>query len=282
MGTTADKLNKLLETKQAIKQAIIDKGVDVSDDTVFADYASKISEIEAGSGEGGVDPYYEYLWIRSTNNNTNYSYLFFDYVGDTLDLSKLDTSKATDMSNMFYRCEKLTSLDVSNFNTSNVKDMDYMFFNCNKLTSLDLSNFNTSNVTTMKYMFGNCYALTSLDLSNFDTSKITDMNYIFNSCSNLTSLDCSSWNVGHITGYYYIQTAFDGCSSLVDFYPPQNFNANMRFSSSTSLSHDSLMRIINNLMTTTSTKTLELGTTNLAKLSDEEIAIATNKGWTVK
>ena len=47
--STADKLNKLLETKQAIKQAIIDKGVDVSDDTVFAEYPTKINAIEGAS-----------------------------------------------------------------------------------------------------------------------------------------------------------------------------------------------------------------------------------------
>jgi hypothetical protein len=42
------------------------------------------------------------------------------------------------------------------------------------------------------------------------------------------------------------------------------------------------MSIINNLMTVTSTKTLTLGATNLAKLTADEVAIATNKGWTVK
>ena len=47
--STADKLNKLLETKQAIKQAIIDKGVDVSDNTVFAEYPAKINAIEGAS-----------------------------------------------------------------------------------------------------------------------------------------------------------------------------------------------------------------------------------------
>ena len=45
--STADKLNKLLETKAAIKKAIINKGVDVADDTVFADYPAKIDAIEA-------------------------------------------------------------------------------------------------------------------------------------------------------------------------------------------------------------------------------------------
>ena len=46
---TADKLNKLLQTKQDIKQAIINKGVAVADTDTFASYATKIGEITAGS-----------------------------------------------------------------------------------------------------------------------------------------------------------------------------------------------------------------------------------------
>ena len=46
--STADKLNKLLETKEAIKQAIIDKGGTVGD--VFADYPTAIQNIQSGSG----------------------------------------------------------------------------------------------------------------------------------------------------------------------------------------------------------------------------------------
>jgi hypothetical protein len=41
------------------------------------------------------------------------------------------------------------------------------------------------------------------------------------------------------------------------------------------------MNVINNLAKV-SGKTLTLGTTNIAKLTEDEIAIATNKGWTVK
>lgn len=49
MGTTTDKLNKLLETKQAIKQAIIDKGGTVSNADTFASYATKINELTTGT-----------------------------------------------------------------------------------------------------------------------------------------------------------------------------------------------------------------------------------------
>ena len=49
MGTNADKLEYLLETKNQIKQAIIDKGVDVSNTDTFRSYATKIGEIQGGN-----------------------------------------------------------------------------------------------------------------------------------------------------------------------------------------------------------------------------------------
>ena len=49
MGTNADKLEYLLETKNQIKQAIIDKGVNVADTDTFRSYATKIGEIQSGS-----------------------------------------------------------------------------------------------------------------------------------------------------------------------------------------------------------------------------------------
>lgn len=41
------------------------------------------------------------------------------------------------------------------------------------------------------------------------------------------------------------------------------------------------MVVINGLQTVDTTQTLTLGTTNLAKLTEEEMAIATEKGWTL-
>ena len=54
MGTITDKLNKLAETKSAIKTAIVNKGVTISDTDTFASYADKISSISSGGG-GGYD-----------------------------------------------------------------------------------------------------------------------------------------------------------------------------------------------------------------------------------
>jgi len=49
MGTAADKLNKLIETKAAIKAAIVAKGQSVPDSTKFADYPAKIQAIQTGT-----------------------------------------------------------------------------------------------------------------------------------------------------------------------------------------------------------------------------------------
>ena len=307
--TIANKLNKLLETKENIRQAIIDKGVEVSENTIFADYPSKINSIEAGGGDSG-----ESVWNMVTNNGTRGQYLFYGCESLTdLDLSSFDTSNVTVMSYMFAGCKKLTSLnisnwntsnatlmfhmfescesltdlDLSNFNTSNVTDMGYMFYNCKKLTLLDVSSFNTSNITNTYYMFYNCQALTQLDLSSFNTSNITSMSNTFYGCKALTSLNMSNCDISKCTSSSALSSMFgssssNSCIALVDLQAPKNINANLSLQYCTALSHDSLMSVINNLMTVTSTKTLTLGATNLAKLSDEEKAIATNKGWALK
>lgn len=59
MATIAEQLTSLANTKTAIKQAIIDKGVQVADDTPFRNYADKIGEISGGgepSGEWQPNP----------------------------------------------------------------------------------------------------------------------------------------------------------------------------------------------------------------------------------
>ena len=125
--------------------------------------------------------------------------LFYGYKGKQLDLSNFDTSKVTDMSEMFRCCEKLTSLDLSNFDTSKVTNMSLMFDDCYKLTSLDLSNFDTSKVTDMNNMFKLCYKLTSLDVSNFDTSEVTNMYAMFYGCYKFKSFDLSNFDTSKVT-----------------------------------------------------------------------------------
>lgn len=52
-GTLAGKVAYLLDTKEAIRRAIVAAGVEVSTTTKFRDYASKISQIKQEAIENG-------------------------------------------------------------------------------------------------------------------------------------------------------------------------------------------------------------------------------------
>ena len=147
-----------------------------------------------------------------TSDVTNMSNMFsYCWSLASLDLSPLDTSNVTDMSYMLSGCSKLTSLDLSPLDTSKVTNMSYMLYYCPSLTSLDLSPLDTSNVTDMSYMLSGCSKLTSLDLSSFDTSQVESMGGMFDGCSRLASLDLSSFDTSNVTG---MSRMFYGCSSL--------------------------------------------------------------------
>lgn len=83
-------------------------------------------------------------------------------------LENFDTSKVTNMANMFMNADALISIDVDNFNTSNVTNMMNMFYGCKTLENLSLINFDTSNVVDMFSMFSKCLLLKNLDISSFD------------------------------------------------------------------------------------------------------------------
>lgn len=55
MGTIADKLSYLGETKREIREAITEKGVEVSENNTFRSYADLIRAIETGGGEDGEE-----------------------------------------------------------------------------------------------------------------------------------------------------------------------------------------------------------------------------------
>ena len=144
--------------------------------------------------------------------NENLSGMFADCAFITsMDLSGLDTSRATNMESMFLGCTRLASLDVSRFNTANVTDMTMMFKGCAALTSLDVSRFNTSNVAKTQAMFESCSALSSLNVSGFDTSKVEVMTGMFASCSRLSSVDVSKFDTSRVT---HMDSMFWGCASL--------------------------------------------------------------------
>ena len=83
---------------------------------------------------------------------------------------------------MFIRCESLKTLDISKWDTSKVTDMSYMFNGCKLLEYLNLSGWNISNVISMSEMFHGCESLKKLNISGWDISNVRYMAWTFFGC----------------------------------------------------------------------------------------------------
>lgn len=183
-------------------------------------------------------------------------------------------------------------VDINGYYDTNIKKQPLqdgsgrIFIYIKKLPQLDTS----KSINLYQFLSG-CSSLTSVP--QLDTSNVTVMNNMFKDCSSLISvpqLDASKANnIGTMFLNNSNLTNFGGLLNLGQAYLT-SANANksdyaLYLSDSTKLTHDSLMNVINNLYDIATkgcnTQQLVLGSTNLAKLTEEEIAIATNKGWTV-
>ncbi len=237
-----------------------------------------------------------------TSAVTNMNEMFYNCLKlEELNLNGFDTSNVSDFSRMFFQCLNLLNLDVSSFDTSKATNMNSMFSNCKLLKSFDLNNFDTSNVTKMNSMFSGNERIKELNLSNFDISAVTDISGMFISCEGLQTLDLSNFdmkNIKSMSNFFYKCYSLTNFKSFINLGKGYTQNSNnyssykLDLTYSTLLNHESLMSIINNLYDlnltydvanggTLYTQQLMIGATNLAKLTVEEIAIATSKGWNI-
>ena len=129
----------------------------------------------------------------------------------SMDLSKLEISRASDLSDMFWGCSSLRSLDLSGWDVSNASDLSWMFNDCSSLMTLDVSRWDVSSASNLLYMFSGCSSLRSLDVSRWDVSSVSGFSSMFSGCSSLATLDVSGWDVSSASSLY---SMFEGCSSL--------------------------------------------------------------------
>ena len=174
-----------------------------------------------------------------------------------------------------------TSLVVPNtlvVDFSSATNLNSLFYSNTALTSIALPAGFGQNATNLGYCFYYCTALTSLALPAGFGSAATNIGSCFYKCSALISLTLPAGFGQNATN---IGSCFSGCSQLTNITGNPNFKVNVDFSSSKKLTHDSIMVVINGLQTVTSKQTLKLGSTNLAKLTEADKKIATDKGWTL-
>lgn len=171
---------------------------------------------------------------------------------------------------------------------SNVTNLTYFFAG---YMGEETPYFDTSNVTNMYNM---CRQSDIKIFPSYNTSKVTSMNTMFYNANNLVSvgeLDGSS--LANIMNMFYgTKSNFTDFGGIKDLGKAYNtlYDANtseytLGLSYCPNLTHDSLMNVINGLYDIASAganpQRLSLGANNLARLTADEIAIATNKGWNV-
>ena len=213
-----------------------------------------------------------YLFRRMTNLR---SIKWGDLLGRLADSIKA--------SNMFYDCKNIESIDLTPFNTKEFFDVTYMFNGCSNLKNIIWGDIKFR-ATRMDGTFFNCQTITSIDTSFLDPeyNRTTNIDTMFGQCYALESLDLSNLKTAAITRANNIVL---GCHSLVNIVFEDGCFSNtalkeLAFTGSP-LSHDCVVDFFNKLAPRTNSPSIKLSGTTMGYLTENEIAIATGKGWVV-
>lgn len=186
----ADKLTLLINTKQDIKSAISEKGVEVTGGmTTYADAIRRI--------EGGGEKFLLLDGMKLMHSDFEYvpSSYSFDLVNDfsnmfadnfkLKELPDIDITRSKSIQSMCYSCKELERIGI--LDTSNCRDVSDCFRYCVSLKSLPLLDF--TKVTTASLFLNNLNSSGSVmaitDLGGFKNLKI-DFTSSLNYCPNLT------------------------------------------------------------------------------------------------
>ena len=218
---------------------------------------------------------------------------------NNLNVGHFKTDNATNFAYMFSNCTSLTTVNTKNWNTSNVTEFSCMFDMCTKLVSVDVSNWDTGNATSFYGMFYCCTA-SNLNLENFKFTKCATTQYMLSNTPSIikinnkmtpvlkntysmfggykgTSLDLTGFDISNSTN----NDGFISGVNLTDLKPPSNIATSITINAP-KLSVDSLVAIMNNLVPAAKhTQTLTIGADNIKKLTEEQLAVAISKNWSV-
>lgn len=207
-------------------------------------------------------------------------------------------SNAANISHLLDNCNSLKTDIVIN-NLSKLTD-DYCLNGvCQQsaVTSVTLNGLNPNIAYSLDQAFFDCGWLMSISLNTTTgvPMKVKSISETFNYCSQLKTLplmDLTQCTMFSVIGCTYLESipAYDLSNitsiNLSRLYRLKEIHAtgmkvSFNISSSTNFTNEALVEILNNLATVTTTQTLTMGATNLAKLTDSDKAIATDKGWTL-
>ena len=202
------------------------------------------------------------------HNGTDFNYAWQNCSSLT-EFPTLDLHNGTNFGGAWGGCSRLTSFPA--LDLSKGTKFSSAWSDCSSLTEFPV--LNVSNGTDFEGAWHNCSSLISFP--QLDLSSGTKFMHAWSACSSLTSfpqLDLSSGTDA--------SNAWAGCSSLTTLGGFGAIKADIDLSTSTLLTVESLMNVINQAATVTG-KTMKFGSDNLAKLTDAQKSVATSKGWTL-
>lgn len=207
------------------------------------------------------------------------------------EVSTLDTSSAEDISYLFYGCKSL--VQVSGLDTAKAKDWSGMFNYCTNLShlqELDMSSATTLGGPTSGYgTFANCTHLLEITVRN--TSNISNLGYAFYNCtkvSTIGTIDLSS--ASNMYGCFLLCQNLKNLK-LINLGTQKEVRMTSAFSHCLwgSGSEENRQSLVDSLLTYSFDRAaagyaelaLQLEPEVLARLTDEEIAAITAKGYTL-
>lgn len=219
---------------------------------------------------------------------TNFDYFF--YGASKLTKVPEIQQPITSSRSMFEGCSSLVSLP-DNFDFEHTTNAAYMFYKCGikEFREIDIplatnmshffhdcsatiiGNINAPSTAHVDEFFWNCKVVT---LGDVYAPKASNTSWFFDNTSSLVTC-------GKITVAYFNNNMLYGTSNIENFGGFVGLADSFDFSSLTKLTKQSLINIMNEAATVTGGQVLTFGSVNLSKLSDEEKAIAINKGWTL-
>lgn len=170
--------------------------------------------------------------------------------------SNIVTSNSAYNPNWYASVLKMPPLKVGGNDPTNGTGI---FYGC---TLVEIPKVDTSEVTYAMQMF---YFAKAKIIPEINASKFTNIENILMNCTNLED--------------------FGGLLNLGQAYPDTSIKEYLALGlqNSNKMTHDSLMNVLNKVydISSKNTQIINLGSTNLAKLTAEEVAIGTSKGWSI-
>lgn len=293
--TTAENLNRIIQAKSDIKQAIENKGVTVGDITING-YAAKINEIqqEVTGGSKWVVP--NNIQLRNimlqTLDVNNWDLSSTKYISNlfaqnrnlvnVIGINNWDVRKLIDANDLFSYCTSLETMDLSNWNILEaLGSLSRMFYECKNIYEVNISNIAKNGINSTMDLFYGCTNLQTVYMKNWDLSDVNMLGDEFYGCTSLKTLDMENTILSNgLNGAYVLR--LNSCTELENVVFGKQALGNWDFSYNTKLTRDSLLSIIDGLgKHPSATFTLKIGSSNLSKITEEDIAVATAKGWTI-